>query len=203
MTSSSRSRPPDPAPASRRIPAPVTFFRRLLLPFVALLLAASLGACGEEERADSPERGAQAPEDRAAIDSVYHRFSVAYTLLDPDSVAELYTEDALYLPAAGDVIRGRPAIRTNFANFFGSVRESGRQVRISFVTLDRRTGSDLAYDVGYYTLESGPPGATPAVSRGKFATVWRRGLDGTWRIHVDAFSPAPPEPGPEGADTAS
>lgn len=174
---------------------------RVVAVLLPLILSLPLVACDGEERPEAPERGEQPPEDRAAIDSVYHRFSRAYTLLEADSVADLYTEDALYLPATGDVIRGRPAIRANFDNFFRSVGESGSRLRISFVTLDRRTGGDLAYDVGYYTLESGPAGMIPTVSRGKFTTVWRKGLDGVWRIHVDAFSPAPPDTAADRSDT--
>ncbi len=179
---------------------------RRFLPVLLLTVGAAplLAGCGDgEDGRTRPDAAASdpAPEDRAAIDSVYHRFSRAYDLLDADSVAGLYTEDALYLPAGGDLIRGRRAIRADFSNFFDELREQDVALRISFSTVDRHLTGDLAYDVGYYTLESAPSGregSPPVVSRGKFTTVWRKGVDGTWRIHVDAFSPAPAE---DDADT--
>lgn len=156
---------------------------------LSLLLA--VAACGDERsRRPQPLEGIPAPVE-AAMDSVYGRFVRAYDLLEADSVAALYTVDALYLPADGDALRGRRAIRASFDNFFRRVRSEGVAVRIDFASVDRRGTDRLAYDVGYYVLEYLAGGEPFATSRGKFATVWRRGADERWRIHVDSFSPAP------------
>lgn len=73
------------------------------------------------------------------------------------------------------------------------IRESGGTARISFESVARRASGDLAYDVGYYTLQvERADGTLRAPNRGKFTTVWERGPDGRWRIRIDSFSPAPP-----------
>ncbi len=95
------------------------------------------------EGVHSASRQSRYDQASAAIDSVYQRFSAAYRMLNADSVAVLYTEDALYLQPRGDMVRGRE---------------------------------------------------WSAPDRGKFATVWKRGDDGRWRIHVDIYSSAPKEP---------
>lgn len=149
-----------------------------------------------EEAARTPAAsaagGAAAEEEVfSALDSVFARFTRAYELGEPDSVVALYTDDPLYLPAQGDVRRGVEELAGQFA-FLQGIRERGERARISFESVDRGTSGDLAYDVGYYTLQvEGADGELSPPSRGKFATVWRRDDDGAWRIHVDSFSPAP------------
>lgn len=146
--------------------------------------------------------------DRAAnqaIDEVYRRFSDAYRQLAADSVGALYTDDALYLPPEGDIVRSRLAITERFKGFFEAVRQQGRSVRITFTSVDRLFTRDLAVDVGYYELVTDSAGRRVGTLRGKFVTFWRRDPFDTWRIHVDSHSgvsrPDAPELGVQ-ADTA-
>ncbi len=145
-----------------------------------------------------------------AMDEGYRRFSEAYLELDPVKVAALYTEDALYLQPNGDMVRGRAAITTIFADFFRGLRQSGREARIFFTSVDRRISGPLGYDVGYYDLVILVQGEVTGRDRGKFVTVWKRGPYGAWRIHVDGYSAAPQAGGrvpdavdvePEGSDS--
>lgn len=165
------------------------FSARLALP----LLGAAAFACSP---APSPHVQDPPAEALAAMDSVYARFARAYALGEPDSVVALYTDTPMYLPAGAQaVLVGRASLREQFG-FLTDLRSRGATARITFESVDRGSSGDLGYDVGYYHLQVAegerPPG--PA-ARGKFVTVWRRGADGRWRIHVDGFSPAgPPSP---------
>ncbi len=139
------------------------------------------------------ERSQPAP-DEAALDAVYARFSEAYEKLDPQIVANLYTEDARYLSGGdGDMLRGRPAILDNFASFFTRSKENGVALRIAFRVVDRALSGDLAYDVGYYRLVSKKSDGEERTSVGKFVTVAKRQADGAWQFHVDSYSGAPVE----------
>ncbi len=132
--------------------------------------------------------------DEAALDAVYARFSEAYEKLDPQIVANLYTEDARYLSGGdGDMLRGRPAILDNFASFFTRSKENGVALRIEFRIVDRALSDDLAYDVGYYRLVSKKSDGEERTSVGKFVTVAKRQADGAWQFHVDSYSGAPVE----------
>lgn len=158
----------------------------LLLP--GLLLA--LAAC---EWGKIPSDDLALPPDASeAIDAAYGRYADAYETGDDGIVADLYAPDALYLPPEGEMLRGRTAVRTTFANFFQEAARQGVEPRISFRSLERRGSEAVAYDVGYYVLEFRSEDRTFATSRGKYATVWRPGDDGRWRIQVDAFNPATP-----------
>lgn len=129
----------------------------------------------------------------AGIDSVYARMSAAYDSLNLDAIANLYTEDAVYLPSDEEeaLLHGREAVRDNFSDFFAQVKASGNQIGISFRVVKREVVDDVAYDAGYYQVDFTRPDGTSGTSTGKFATVLRRFDDGTWRFAVDAFSDAP------------
>lgn len=182
--------------------------------FATLLLAVAAtapAAATAQERAaaaDDPDRSvpAHTPEwtnpsgsdpgvrteiDRA-LDQAYAAFARAYREADPDAVAALYAEDAYYLQPGSPIRRGRETIREGFARYLGRFREAGAPgPSIEFEIVDRDARGDLAYDIGYYRLRSREDGP---VHRGKFVVVWKKTDEGTWRIHADGFSDAPPPP---------
>jgi uncharacterized protein (TIGR02246 family) len=137
---------------------------------------------------------AQSEADRAAIDAVYARFSEAYAQHDPNMVADLYLDDARYLPGSSDtpILEGRDTIRSQF-QFLSGARERGTAFDISFRFVDRGIDGDLAYDIGYYKLVATPAEGEPRTSVGKFVTVLRQSDDGRWRFVVDGYSGAPTE----------
>lgn len=147
--------------------------RRLLLP--ALVLAA---LAPRPARAQAPDSAAVAAE----LDAVYARFTEGYRQADAALVAALYHEDALYLQPDTDIVRGRAAIADLFARFLEPFRRrGGAGPPISFEIVERRIAAELAWDVGYYDI--GGNGRD-----GKFVLLWRRGADGRWLIHADAYS---------------
>lgn len=125
------------------------------------------------------------------VDEPYQRFSAAYTTLDADRVAALYTEDALMLPPGGEILRGRAAIRERYADGFDDDRQRGHTRRITFELVDRLVSGDVRNDYGYYTIIGRSPSGHESEYRGKFAKVWQRGRDGVWRIRSDSYSSAP------------
>jgi uncharacterized protein (TIGR02246 family) len=131
----------------------------------------------------TPARGQDTVEAGAAFDRAYEEFSRAYGDGDPAGVATLYTEDAWYL-APGDSIRRGEVVR-HFE--WLSSYEPGTGPVVEFEIVDRAVAGDLAYDIGYYRIRAaGAPEGSG--SGGKFIVVWKRGADGTWRIHADGYS---------------
>lgn len=163
-------------------------------PLAALALLAVVAACGGADPSGD-DAAAETAAASAAMDSVYERFARAYRLGEPDSVVVLYADAPLYLPARGDIRRGRKALRDEFG-FLRAIQERGGTAHISFESVARRASGELAFDVGYYTLRvEQADGTLREPNRGKFTTVWERGPDGRWRIRIDGFSPAPPPSG--------
>ena len=124
----------------------------------------------------------------SGIDKIYKTFSESYRNLKPEMVANLYAENATYLAPDNDVVTGRNAILQNFAEFFDSVKNDGRNMTISFQILQRKIGKKIGYDVGIYTITSYKDGKKLGESRGKFVVVAVREKDGDWRFQVDGYS---------------
>ncbi len=150
--------------------------------------------------ASAPTAAQQSPAlaevDSAAVtrqlDGVYAGFRAAYARLDAAAVANLYTEDALYLAGEGKPRRGTAPIRKLFDEFFSSVRRDSARLELRFRILQRARSPRLATDVGYYHLVRvrGAERGKPSV--GRFVTVLRKGADGRWRFAVDSYTDADP-----------
>ena len=87
------------------------------------------------------------------------------------AVADVFTEDAIRLPALEEPVRGRAAIAEALA---GSVALA--EARFDLAEIEAR--GDLAYATGSYSVRT-PDGQTLT---GKFLEVWKRTSEG-WRIH--------------------
>lgn len=126
----------------------------------------------------------------ARLDSLYGVFTRAYAEADVDLLMDsVYARDGYYLPPNRPILAGQESFRGQFESFLGPIAQRGEPgPRISFDIRDRDVGGDLAYDIGVYTIR--PPDAPEDApgSRGKFIVIWKRGADGTWRIHADGFS---------------
>lgn len=122
------------------------------------------------------------------IDEIYRRFSKAYDDLDPNAVANLYTESASYLSPGSEIRIGRGHILESFTRSFRSVKErrSSREIRFRIVQRDVQGG--LGFDVGLFILTSREADGSTRTSTGKFVTVTKRGEDGVWRFQVDGYS---------------
>lgn len=125
------------------------------------------------------------------IDEPYQRFATAYASLDANRVADVYTDDALMLPPGGQILKGRAAIREQYADAFEEDRERGHTRQIAFELVDRIVSGDVRNDYGYYTITTRSRSGHEGEHRGKFAKVWQRGRDGVWRIRSDSYSSAP------------
>ncbi|MCB1023040.1 MAG: DUF4440 domain-containing protein [Acidobacteria bacterium] len=127
------------------------------------------------------------------IDAVYKTFSDGYRTLRPEMVADLYSEDAAYLPPDNDILNGRRAILENFTSFFDSMKERGQTMTISFHIFQRKVEKTIGYDVGIYTINYYKDGEKLGEAKGKFVVVAVRGKDKKWRFQVDGYNGLKPQ----------
>lgn len=120
-------------------------------------------------------------EARAAILAASAAFSRAYVYGDMETLAGLYTEDAVLLPP-GRVVRGREAIADYFAPSPGR-----RNLSHSMRPDDLRIHGDTAVDSGTWTNVWQVDGGEPRRAEERYLVVWRRGDDGRWRIEYDMW----------------
>ncbi len=150
---------------------------KLVLMGAAILL--SVG-CAREQQSISSWKEEVVRE----LDAAYERFREAYRTADADMVAQIYMDSAFYLQPGRDIVQGRDTIYAEFHRFLGRFAEDqmpGPDIRFDIV--DRDVSGDLAYDIGYFTLNG--------TARGKFIVIWKRDAQGIWRMYADGYSDAP------------
>jgi len=113
-------------------------------------------------------------------------------LKDPVKFASYYADDALVLSPHMPLIAGRNQIQAglttlmadpNFALTFHSTR------------VDAANGGDLVYTIGAYARTvSDPVTRQPVTDRGNYLTVWKKQLDGTWKVATDMDNSESPSP---------
>ncbi|HKW68184.1 MAG TPA: SgcJ/EcaC family oxidoreductase [Terriglobales bacterium] len=101
----------------------------------------------------------------------------------PDKLAQLYAEDAVYLPPHHPAVHGRQAIR----EYLSRPLHRDYTDLMFEVTYIKQTG-DLAFDVGTYSMEVPKEGGGQRPDKGKYLTVWRKHSGGDWHIVADSWS---------------
>lgn len=134
------------------------------------------------------------PSSEAAADSLRaldQQLQEAVARKDLESIVSFYDDDALMLPAAEPAIRGKPAIRAEWAHILAI---PGFENQSKLLTLDLSTSGDLAYTTGSYS--SLMVGEDDAVVQepGKWVSIWKRRQGGAWRIVVDTYNTDIPPP---------
>jgi ketosteroid isomerase-like protein len=119
---------------------------------------------------------------RKAVQEANRRFGAAVANKDYAGLAALYTEDAKVLPPDAAIVAGRVAIR----DFWSAAIPSLGLVSATLTTLDLETSADTAWETGEALLGLANGRATV-----KYVVVWRKGSDGSWRLHRDIWNSLP------------
>lgn len=129
--------------------------------------------------------GHAADDMKAAIDQQIAAFEDAYNNGDAAAMGELYTEDAAILPPGAARMDGRQAI----SEIWGGAMEQGlAELDLSTVELET-AGDDMATEIGTFTATApAAEGGGASDVAGKYLVVWKRGDDGTWRLHRDIWN---------------
>ena len=148
-----------------------------LLVLLAISPAAYAGSDGKDD-------GAR--EARPGIEKANAAFSLAFERGDAKGLAEMYTADAIAFPPDHEMINGRDAIGA----FWKATRDSGVR-SVTLTTIDVGRSGDIAYEVGKAALRIEPDGQPPTTALVKYVVVWKRGPDGSWKLHRDIWNSLP------------
>ncbi|HEV2680173.1 MAG TPA: DUF4440 domain-containing protein [Rhodanobacter sp.] len=159
-----------------------------------LLLAVSSGAISSGALAMAPTHDPN----RAACE-VWHRelaFAQSVQRHDSAAFASYLADDAVFDANSGKPKRGADTIQQHWAAII-----AGKTVHLDWYPQHVVATADgaLAYSSGAYLYEDPAPNAKPRYVIGKFATTWRRGGDGTWRVAFDGGDDGKPANGAEAA----
>ena len=112
--------------------------------------------------------------DVSAIRAAERALAQAFESPDRTAWVDSYTDDAIFVGPGVPAIEGRAALL-----------EIAPQVSISSMEIEAHSTlgtGDLAATFGRATWVSGPEGSGAPTVRRRFLMVWRRDLDGAWRI---------------------
>ena len=98
-----------------------------------------------------------------------------------------YTEDAILLPPDSPAVQGTDNIRA----FWQQMADAGA-TELKIRPQETTVTGDHAFRVISFTFRAGPGDAQPL--EGKALEVWRKGSDGVWKMHRDAWNLNAPMP---------
>ena len=132
--------------------------------------------------------------DEAAIREADAAWSKVAEAKQMDSFYEYFLDDAVLLAPNEAMAEGKEAIRKTGDAMFAM---PGFAVKWQLTKVEAARSGDLGYSLGTYELSMNDPKGTPMTDRGKYATVWKKQADGSWKVAVDMFNsdlPVPPPP---------
>ncbi|UCC49155.1 MAG: SgcJ/EcaC family oxidoreductase, partial [Gemmatimonadota bacterium] len=121
-----------------------------------------------------------------AIEAVNAQFMEAVRAGDAAAVAALYTDDAILLPPEAEIVQGLAALQEIWAADFA---DGGFTLNLTTVSVDG--AGEFAYEIGTWSMPTGE-GEGGAVEQGKYLVVWKRGADGSWKLHADIWNSSSP-----------
>jgi ketosteroid isomerase-like protein len=129
--------------------------------------------------------------DEAAIRQADMSWSKTVETKQLDAFAAYVLEDAVMLGPNAPITTGKQAIRDMFASEFAL---PGYAAKWQPVKVEAARSGDLGYSRGTYEFTVNDPKGNPITDHGKYATVWKKRADGTWKVAVDMFNSDLPAP---------
>ena len=114
-----------------------------------------------------------------------------------DTTLANYTEDAVSMPALSPMVKGKNAIKEEYARMMGT---GMKFTKVDFATMEVNVSGEYAYEIGTYTMTFEMPPMGEMTDVGKYVTVYQQAKDGSWKIKVETWNSdkAPPAPGAGG-----
>lgn len=156
--------------------------RSIILSLAALLAIGFTAACADQ----TAQKPAAPPDtrkaDEAAIRTASAEWNKAAQARDLDKAASYYAEDAVFLVDKGALVKGRNSIRMVWKDVLAPTAPA-LSFTTSFVEVAR--SGDIGYEYGTAEFTTTDKKGKPTVEKAKYATVWKKQPDGSWKAVVD------------------
>jgi uncharacterized protein (TIGR02246 family) len=129
----------------------------------------------------------------AEVDAVAQAFHDGVANQDPAALADIYHDDARFLPPNMEPCEGRAAIEAAMQQLLDMGARS-----LDIEPIDVREAEDLTIEYGRYTLQIEPEDAEAMTDVGKYVVVHETRQDGSTKILLDIFNSNAPAGAPEG-----
>jgi len=121
---------------------------------------------------------------RETIKNTNLKFAEVFQRGDAAAVAALYTADARLLPPGAPMMSGTEAIR---AFWQGAMNLGIKEATLESIDVESSDGSDLATEIGKFTLSMETRGGERVAQMGKYVVLWKNDA-GVWKLHADIWN---------------
>jgi|SRR5687767_10872681 len=162
---------------------------RWWLLIVALLI--SIAACEQQqaEEAGTTEETAAAVDPAAVEEHIRtsaDRYEQAALAGDTETLASLYTADAILLPPGMPKAEGMDAVRSAYQQMYAGGNPT--EASIDAETIVVAENGEMAYEVGSFRFAGPAPDGTTMTDTGKYVAIWKPTEGGEWKIAVDIWN---------------
>ena len=151
---------------------------------VSMGLLGFVAACSQPAQAPPPKPDLGAIETN--IRNQDKLWSDAAGAKDLDKTVSFYADDANFLMAGLPLASGKDNIRKSWS----ALLSNPALVSVSFAptSVHVNEDGDMAYEIGTYELVTKDKKGKQSTEKGKFAVVWKKQADGSWKVEVDSAS---------------
>jgi uncharacterized protein (TIGR02246 family) len=147
-----------------------------------VLLFATLAQAQEKKTAENPTPSSSLLEEaRSAIDKGNRQWIEGWEKGDAAMVAAIFAEDGMWLGSKGKVHKGYQQILERVK---AGIKYVGAGVKITVTTTSLWVDGETAFETGKYVYKYQTDGK-PATDEGRYATIWKRQKDGSWKLYLD------------------
>jgi len=137
-----------------------------------------------EEVAEEAEPAVNVDADIAAINELWNQYASAVTAGDLDLWISLWTDNGIQMAPDAAAVIGKEQIRAKYESIFPQFI-----FKMAITNKETRVAGDWAYARGTYTLSMTPKAGGETINiDGKFLTILKRQVDGSWKIFRDCFN---------------
>jgi ketosteroid isomerase-like protein len=147
---------------------------------LALTLVCALFVAGAAWKAQSKSEGSD------TLLKLESDFQKATAEKGWDGYITYYAEDGVELPNGESIVRGKEAIRKSLGEWAPDMSLTWKPVKAEMAA-----SGDLGYTYGTFEFRAKDKDGHPIVRYGKYATVWKKQKDGTWKVAMDMGNSAP------------
>jgi ketosteroid isomerase-like protein len=165
--------------------------RRLYLSAILISSLVIIGlalACQQAAPPSAPDTRAA---DESAVREADEAYSKAFEAKDVEAYVGFLADDALEMPPNAPLVTGKEAIRKSASEIMAT---PGPVVGWHPTKVEASRGGDLAYSMGTYQRTMNDAKGKPVTDRGKYLTVWKKQVDGKWKVVADIYNSDLPAP---------
>lgn len=123
--------------------------------------------------------------DEAAVRKADADWSQAAQSKQADAWLAFYSDDAVVLPPNSKMENTKEGIHKTITDLLAL---PGLAVNWTTTKVESARSGDLAYSYGAYELTSNNAKGKPVTDHGKYAEIWKRQSDGSWKCILDTWS---------------